>query len=161
MADGLDDLLDQTDSNAPADGGSGKGLRAQLEQTLAENKRLAEQLAQVNAAERQRNLTGLLDKHGIPSLAADLFPRDGELSDEAATAFIGKYGALWGAKADAATTTAPEQAATARLSQASATARTDSPTPWGQDQFASKLSEAKTPAEVMALYQQLGQAVTG
>src|SRR4051812_22788684 len=98
MPDGLDDLLDSDTSG----GGSGGQLRKQLETVLAQNKALQEQLASVAQRERASSLNSLFAKHAVPELARDLFPADAEPTDEAVTALVEKYGALWGATAQPA-----------------------------------------------------------
>src|SRR5690242_13805372 len=90
-------------------------LRKQLEAVLAKNKELTDQLASVSAANRQRDVEALFTKHSIPPLAKDFFPADAELTDESATAFVEKYGQLWGAQAQEAATTSEQQAAAAQV----------------------------------------------
>jgi hypothetical protein len=95
-------LNSDDDSTDPGQGG--KGLRAQLEAALAREKALNERLAKTEQAERSRSLADLFAKHAVPELARDFFPKDAELTDESVTGFVEKYGQLWGAQAQPATT---------------------------------------------------------
>jgi hypothetical protein len=163
MPDGLDDLLGGSNDSGTAPsgepGGSGGGqLRRLYEEQLQQNKALAEQLASLQKAERGRSLDALFEKHGVPGLAKDFFPSDGELTDEAVTGFVGKYGALWGASADAATTPSPEQQAAARIANASLQAPPIQPGPGQFADYESKLGEAKSRDEVLQIFAQLAAA---
>lgn len=151
MSDVLDELFD--DANAagePAPEQGGKGLRAQLEQVLEQNRLLQEQLGKVQAAERDRTLGGLFSKHGIPELARDFFPAGTDPSDESVTEFAQKYGQLWGQQATTATTPPAEQAAASAAQSFAANAGTVPAEPLGEEQIRARFNEAKTRDELMA-----------
>lgn len=162
MPDGLDDLFENGSNDsgtAPASGGSSGGqLRRLYEEQLAQNKALADQLANLQKAERGRTLESLFEKHGVPTLAKDFFPSDAELNDEAITGFVGKYGALWGVSAEAATTPAPEQQAAQRISNVSAQAQPVQPIPGNFADYETKLSEAGTRQDVLDMFARLAAA---
>lgn len=159
MSDGLDDLLGPDTSTDPGQGGKGGGLRAQLEAVLAERSALKEQLALVQANERQRSLNDLFSKHAIPELAKDFFPSDTALTDEAATGFVEKYGALWGAQAQVATTTAADQAGATAMQQFAANAGPAPVAPLSEDAYRAKFAEAKSRDELMQMMAQFEQTV--
>lgn len=145
----LDDLLSALDDTNS--GQSGGALRKQLEAVLAQNKQLNEQLAQVQSSQRETQLAGLFSKHSIPELARDFYPKDGDLTDEAATSFVQKYGALWGAEA-APATTAPEAQAATNAAQAFAAQATPSPSaPLSEDAYRAKFAEAQTKEEFLKM----------
>jgi hypothetical protein len=152
MSDSLDDLLGNLDSGAPISGGA---LRKQLEQVLAANKALEDQLAQVKATQREGALDGLFSKHGIPPLARDFFPKDGELTDEAATDFVAKYGGLWGATAQPATTTPADQAATSAAQAFVSQAQPAPVAPLSEEEYRAKFAEAGTKQEFLRLLSEL------
>jgi hypothetical protein len=156
MPDSLDDLFD-TNSADPGQGGGGQ-LRKQLEAVLAQNKTLQEQLAQVAARERTTSLNALFTKHAIPELARDFFPADADLSDEAATAFVEKYGALWGAQAAPAATPPAEQAATQAAQQFVSQAAPAPVAPLSEEEYAAKFAEAKTKDEFLKMLAELSAA---
>lgn len=159
MPDDLNDLIDTDEGNAPGGkAGSGGALRAQLEQVLEQNRLLNDRLQATEARERGRELEGLFTKHGVPPLAKDFFPSDGELSDEAVTGFVGKYGALWGVSADAAATPADQQQAAQRISNASSTAQPFQPNPGLLADAQTKLGEANTRDEVLQLFARMAAA---
>jgi hypothetical protein len=155
MPDDLDDLLgnDSSDNSAP----QGKGLRAQLEAVLAERNAMKEQLAQLQTENRARGVKDLAAKHSIPDLALDFFPKDADLTDESATAFVEKYGQLWGAQSATATTSPEQQAATAAAQQFASQANPAPAAPMTEEQYAAKLGEAKTKDELMRLIAELEQ----
>lgn len=155
MSDGLDDLLGTNDSGAGDGQPKGGGLRAQLEAVLAERKALADQLNKLQAAQRQRDLDGLFDKHKIPALAKDFFPADAELNDAAALAFTEKYGQLWGATPPGAVTPPAEQAATAAMQQVAAQAASPALSPLTQDEYAAKFAEATDMADLRRMMTEL------
>lgn len=152
MADGLDDLLNDSTDSGQSGGGQ---LRKQLEQVLAQNKALQEQLAKTQAAERTRAVDSLFGKHGIPELARDFFPSDTEPTDEAATAFVEKYGALWGATAQPAATPPAEQAATSAAQQFVSQAQPAPLAPLSEEEYAAKFAEAKTKDEFLRMLAEL------
>jgi hypothetical protein len=154
----LDDLLDNLDpsDNTGPDAGKGKGLRVQLEQVLAERKALQEQLAQLQTAQRQRDLDGLFEKHQIPALAKDFFPRDADLSDKTAAEFVEKYGQLWGAQPPTAATPAPEQAAMAAMQSLAGQAAPPPLTAMSQDDYAAQFAKATNMTELRQIMEQLG-----
>jgi predicted component of type VI protein secretion system len=152
MPDGLDDFLD-SDSSNPGQGGG--ALRKQLEQVLAQNKALQEQLAKQQASERNRSVDGLFAKHGIPELARDFFPSDVEPTDEAATSFVEKYGQLWGATAAPAATPPAEQAATSAAQQFTSQASPAPLAPLTEEQYAAKFAEAQTKDEFLRMLAEL------
>lgn len=155
MPDGLDDLLDN--ASDPGQGGGGK-LRQQLEAVLAENKAIKDQLAQVAQRERTTSLNALFAKHSVPELARDLFPADAEPTDEAVTALVEKYGALWGAQAAPATTPPAEQVATTAAQQFAAQANPAPLTPLTEEDYAAKFAEAKTKDEFLRMLAELSAA---
>jgi hypothetical protein len=154
MSDGLDNLLGDTDTSGG--GSDGGGLRKQLEQALALNKQLQEQVSSFQQTQRQGQLSALLEKHSVPALAADFFPKDAALNDEAITAFVGKYGQLWGHQAAPATTPPEQQAATQVIQQVTSQAQNPTGQPLTEEQYRQKFAEAKNPDELMALIAQLG-----
>lgn len=140
MSDSLDDLLgDPNDSRS-----AGGKLREQLEQALAREKALEARLAAVEQSTRADQVKALASKHGIPDLALDFFPKEGDLTDEAATSFIEKYGALWGAQATTATTAPEQQQAATAAQQFTAQARPPAAEPLSQEAIESKLREVTT-----------------
>jgi hypothetical protein len=157
MPDGLDDLLDSSDN--PGQGGGGGQLRKQLEQVLAQNKALQEQLAQVAQRERTTSLNSLFAKHSVPELARDLFPADAEPTDEAVTALVEKYGALWGATAQPAATPPAEQAATQAAQQFVSQAQPAPVAPLSEEEYAAKFAEAKTKDEFLKMLAELSAGV--
>jgi hypothetical protein len=157
MPDGLDDLFDSSDN--PGQGGGGGQLRKQLEQVLAQNKALQEQLAQVAQRERTTSLNSLFAKHSVPELARDLFPADAEPTDEAVTALVEKYGALWGATAQPAATPPAEQAATQAAQQFVSQAQPAPVAPLSEEEYAAKFAEAKTKDEFLKMLAELSAGV--
>jgi hypothetical protein len=161
MPDGLDDLLGDN-SNGSGDGQGGKGLRAQLEAALQREKALNERFEKLAQTERTRSLDALFSKHSIPELAKDLFPPDTEPTDEAATALVEKYGSLWGASAQVATTPPDQQAATTAMQQFASQANPAPVAPLSEEAYRAKLAEATTQTELLQLIAELeSTAVTG
>jgi hypothetical protein len=159
MPDGLDDLLDDTSTNGAGSGQSNGGaLRKQLEAVLEQNRVLQEQLAKQQEAQRASALNDLFAKHSIPPLARDLFPADAEPSDEAATALVEKYGALWGATAQPATTPPAEQAQTSAVQQFVAQSHNAAVQPLSEEDYAAKFAEAKTREEFMQMLAEINAA---
>lgn len=157
MSDGLDNLDDILGGNEPASSNAkGGGLRAQLEAVLAERKALADQLASLQTAQRQRDLGELFAKHQIPELARDFFPKDGELTDDTARSFLEKYGSLWGHQAPQAATSPAEQVAQAAMASVAGQATPPPLAPMGREDYAAKFAEAKSMAELNQIMQQLG-----
>lgn len=155
MPDGLDDLLDDnSNTDSGQSGGKGGGLRAQLEAVLAQNQALTARLAAQEASERQRSLDGLFAKHSIPELAKDFFPKDVDLSDETATGFIEKYGQLWGAQAQVATTTAADQAGATAMQQFASQAGPAPVAPLTEEAYRAKFAEATNKTELLQLISQ-------
>lgn len=153
----LDDLLDSIDStDTGSDAGTGKGLRAQLQAVLAERKALQEQLGQLQVAQRQRDLDSLFEKHQIPTLAKDFFPKDSDLSDKAVSSFVEKYGQLWGHQAPAAETSAPEQAAIAAMQAVAGQAAPPQLAPLSQQDYAAQFAKATNMVELRQIMEQLG-----
>ncbi len=159
MPDGLDDLLGDNSTDS-GQGQKGGGLRAQLEAVLAQNKALTEQLASVQANDRARSLDSLFEKHSIPALARDLFPKDAEPSDEAATALVAKYGALWGAQAQEATTPADQQAATNAAQQFAANASAAPVAPLTEEAYRAKFAQANSRDELLKQIAEFEPTVT-
>jgi hypothetical protein len=156
MPDGLDDLLnDSTPGSGQSTGGQ---LRKQLEDALKEINGLKEQLSAQAATQRASALNGLFAKHAIPELARDFFPADADLTDEAATAFVAKYGQLWGATAAPAATPPAEQAATAAAQSFVSQAQQPALQPLTEEQYAAKFAEANTRDELMAMLAELNGA---
>jgi hypothetical protein len=157
----LDDLLSAFDnaepSGTPDPAPQGKGLRAQLEAVLAERKALQEQLSQLQTASRQRDLDSLFDKHSIPALAKDFFPKDAELTDKTAGDFIEKYGQLWGHVSPTAETPGPEQAAAAAMQAVAGQAASPSPAPMSQADYAAQFAKATNAAELRQIMESLGR----
>jgi len=159
MPDGLDDLLgDNGSTDNPGQGSGGGGLRKQLEDALAREKALNERLDRMATAERSRNIDALFAKHAVPELARDLFPADTEPTDEAVTALVEKYGSLWGASAQAATTTPADQAATSAAQRLSAQAAPPPVTPMTEDEVRARLNATQTKDEFMAALAELSAA---
>jgi hypothetical protein len=157
MSDGLDDLLGDNNDSGSGDGqAKGGGLRAQLEAALAREKALSAKFEQIQAAQRQRDLDGLFEKHKIPALAKDFFPADAELDDKAVTSFVEKYGQLWGAQPPGAVTSPADQAATAAMQQASAQGTAVPLNPLTQDEYKAKFDEAKSMADLRQMMSELG-----
>lgn len=157
----LDDLLNALDqstdpSGTPDPAPQGKGLRAQLEAALAERQALKTQLDQLQTAQRQRDLEGLFEKHKIPALARDFFPKDGELSDKEAAAFIEKYGALWGHVAPEAVTDPATQAATAAMQAVAGQAAPPTIAPQSQADYAAQFAKATNMTELRQIMETLG-----
>ena len=157
MPDGLDDLLGD-DSTTPNPGQGGGQLRKQLEDALKELRDTKAQLAEVAVRERGNSLNALFAKHSIPELAKDFLPADAALTDEAVTAFVEKYGALWGAQAAPATTPPAEQAATTAAQQFTSQAATPPVSPLSEEEYAAKFAEANTKDEFMRLLNELQAA---
>lgn len=161
----IDDLLAQLNggSDAPAsDSGqssAGGKLRQQLEQVLAQNKQLQEQLAQTQAAERTRAVEGLFAKHQIPAKALDFFPKDAAPNDETATAFVEKYGDLWGASSATASTPPAQQAQTQAMQQFQQQAAPPAGAVLTEDDYRLKFAEANTQAELLAMLAELGSGI--
>lgn len=146
-------LDNEDDGGAAESKPTGKDLRSQLQALLAENRQLKEQNAAIAQRERVRTAAELVAKHNIPSLAQDLLLKetDGDLTDESVTAFVAKYGELWGAKAAEASTTPEQQAATAMVQSLAGGA---SALPAGlqdEDAYRALYAEAKTKDEVMRM----------
>ena len=156
MADGLDDLYDDSTSNPGQ--GSGGQLRKQLEDALKELRETKAQLAQTAAKERANSLNTLFAKHAVPELARDLFPADAEPTDEAVTALVEKYGALWGAQAAPATTPPAEQAATQAAQQFTSQASAPPVAPMSEEEYAAKFAEAQTKDEFLKMLAELSAA---
>ena len=156
MSDSLDDLLGDSTSTDPGQGGKGGGaLRAQLEAILAERNELKAQLAQVAQRERTSSLNSLFAKHAVPELARDLFPADAEPTDEAVTALVEKYGALWGATAQPAVTPPAAQAATSAAQQFVSQAQPASVAPLSEEDYAAKFAEAQTKEQFLQMLAEL------
>jgi hypothetical protein len=163
----LDELLAQS----AGDGGSnGGGLRAVLEATLAELKAVKAENAQFAQARQATERTALFAKHGIPELAQKLFPKDSPLTDEAATAFVTEFGALWGGQgetAPAATPAAPattpvaDQQAAALIQQLSSTAAQPTLQPRSEQEYRELFAQAKTPTELSTLLEQASLDMQG
>jgi hypothetical protein len=126
---------------------------------LAQNKALQEQLAQVAQRERTTSLNSLFAKHSVPELARDLFPADAEPTDEAVTALVEKYGALWGATAQPAATPPAEQAATQAAQQFVSQAQPAPVAPLTEEEYAAKFAEAKTKDEFLKMLAELSAGV--
>jgi hypothetical protein len=155
MSDGLDNLLGDSDSHRR------RQRRRQPAQAAGAGAPAGEggqrPPGQLEATQRQGQLTSLLEKHAVPALAADFFPKDAELNDEAITAFVGKYGQLWGHQAAPATTPPEQQAATQVIQQVTSQATTPpAGVPLTEEQYRQKFAEAKSPDELMQLIAQLG-----
>jgi len=158
MPDGLDDLLDDNSNGAGSGQSNGGALRKQLETVLEQNRVLQEQLAKQQQAQRASALNDLFAKHSIPPLARDLFPADAEPTDEAVTALVEKYGALWGATAQPATTPPAEQAQTQSVQQFVAQAHQPAVQPLSEEDYAAKFAEAKTKDEFMQMLAEINTA---
>jgi hypothetical protein len=158
MPDGLDDLLDDNSNGAGSGQSNGGALRKQLEAVLEQNRVLQEQLAKQQEAQRASALNDLFAKHAIPPLARDLFPADAEPTDEAATALVEKYGALWGATAQPATTPPADQAATAAMQQFTAQAHQPAVQPLSEEEYAAKFAEAGTREEFLRMLAEINAA---
>lgn len=130
---------------------SGSALRKQLEELLLERKQLREELAKVTESERARTVESLFAKHSVPELAKDFFPKDAELTDESVTAFVERYGALWGAQAQQATSTPEEQAAANQVQQLSALGTPPPAQLMSPEALAQRLGEAKTKDDILRL----------
>jgi hypothetical protein len=147
--DDLDQLLGG--DNGSGQPSEGSRLRQQLESAL---QKLAERdaaLQKLQEKDRQRDIESLFTKHSIPTLAKDFFPTDAELTDESATAFVEKYGQLWGAQAAEASAT-PEQQAQAAAVQALSAVGTPPPAGLLTEEAArSKFAEAKTAEDIMRM----------
>jgi hypothetical protein len=148
------DDLDQLLGGTPGDGQTpteGSKLRQQLESALSKLAERDAALAKLTEKDRARDVEALFTKHSIPPLAKDFFPTDAELTDESATAFVEKYGQLWGATAAEANAT-PEQQAQAAAVQA--LTATGTPPPAGlltEEGARAKFAEAKTAEDIMRL----------
>lgn len=159
MSDGLDDFLNSDDdSNDSGPGQDGKGLRAQLTAALAREKALNDRLVKTEAAERARSLSDLFTKHSVPDLARDFFPKDAELTDESVTGFVEKYGQLWGAQAQPATTPPDQQAAAAAMQQFASQANPAPVAPLSEDAYRAKFAEAQTRDEFLKMLAEFGGA---
>lgn len=156
MTDALDELL-----NSETDGRTAGGkLREQLEAALNESKALKEQMVALQAESRTRAVKDLAGKHGIPDLALDFFPKDAALTDEAATAFVEKYGQLWGVQATQATTP-PEQQQAASTAQAYAAQANALPSgPMNEEQYKARFAEASTRDEFLKMLAELEPTAT-
>jgi hypothetical protein len=152
MPDGLDDLLDDSTTNPGQGGGQ---LRKQLEDALKELRETKAQLAATAQRDRANSLNTLFAKHSVPELARDLFPADAEPTDEAVTALVAKYGALWGADAAPATTPPADQAAATAAQQFVSQTQAAPVAPLTEEQYAAKFAEAKTKDEFLQMLQEL------
>jgi hypothetical protein len=161
MPDGLDELLDDNSTGAGSGQSNGGALRKQLEAVLEQNRVLQEQLAKQQQTQRASALDSLFAKHAIPPLAKDLFPADAEPTDEAVTALVEKYGALWGAQATPATTPPAEQAATSAVQQFVAQAHQPAVQPLSEDDYRAKFAEAGTRDEFMRMLAEMNAAAAG
>lgn len=156
---------------ADTGGSNGGGLRAVLEATLAELKAVKAENAQFAQARQATERTALFAKHGIPELAQKLFPQDSPLTDEAASAFVTEFGALWGgagetttpavAPAAPATTPVAEQQAAALIQQLSSTAAQPTLQPRSEQEYRELFAQAKTPAELTTLLEQASLDMQG
>lgn len=160
--DELQALLNSTPSSDGTSGQTPGGkLREQLEAVLSERNQLKEQLAQVQQTQRAQALDSLFSKHGVPALARDLFPKDAEPTDEAVTSLVEKYGALWGAQAQPATTPPAEQQAAQQIQQFAQLAQTTSMQPLSEEGYRAMFAEAKTKDELFRLMGDLESTATG
>jgi hypothetical protein len=138
MPDGLDDLLDDNSTAgsrpeqrrraAQAAGGGPRAEPSALRSSWPSSRR-----------QRASALDSLFAKHSIPAKARDFFPTDADPTDEAATAFVEKYGELWGASAQPATTPPEQQAATAAVQQFVAQAHQNAAQPLTEDDYAGEV----------------------
>lgn len=149
MSTDLDSFLNSIDDANSNPGQGGNKLRQLLEQALSENKTLKEQFATVQAAERSRSVEALLAKHSVPALAKDFFPDTAELTDESVTAFVEKYGQLWGATAQQAVTDPEAQAATNTMQAFTSQASQPPAAPMSEEAYRAKFAEATTREELL------------
>lgn len=148
--DDFDQLLGGTsgDGQTASEGGR---LRKQLEDALSKLAERDTALAQLQAKDRQRDVDTLFAKHSIPPLAKDFFPKDADLTDESATAFVEKYGQLWGATAAEATATPEQQAQAAAVQALSATGTTPPAGLLTEEAARQKFAEAKSVDDIMRM----------
>lgn len=147
--------LDNEDDGGTDSGNedTGKGLRAQLKAVLAREKAASTELALLKARDRERTAADLVTKYDIPLLARDLLLKEteGDLTDEAVTAFATKYGELWGRKTAEASTTPEQQTATAAVQALSATG-TELPLELKDEAaYRAQYAEASTKEDVMRM----------
>lgn len=148
MADGLDDLLG-TNTTSGGDGSgkpSGKDLRSQLEQVLAQNAALTARLEKTEKQERDRSVRSIFEKHSIPSGFSKFFPTEGD-PEEVAAKFIEENGELWGHQAQAAVTDPAAQAGASAMQQVSATSDSVVLSPKSEDDYRSQFAGIKDRAE--------------
>jgi hypothetical protein len=88
-----DEYSDDLGGNGHQAEQSGSGLRKQLEEVLAANKKLTERLDRL---EKQPSTTALLESKGIDPAVAQIIPEDADPSE-----WLDKFGHLVGAKLDA------------------------------------------------------------
>jgi hypothetical protein len=166
----LEELLAQTGDTGQGNANGG-GLRAVLEQTLAELNRVKAENAQFAQAQQASARSALFAKHGIPELAQDFFPADSPLTDEAATAFVGKYGQLWGGQSagetpaapatPAATTPVADQQAAAAMQGLTSTAPATELKTRSEAEYRALFAGANTQAELNVLLEQAAQDLAG
>lgn len=101
---------------------TGKGLRAQLEAALAENKKLADQLAKAQDQARQATVSQVLAAKGVSPKVAKLLPTDVEPTAEAIEKWLGDYEDLFAVRKpeDAQTPETQQQTETEELDPAEA-----------------------------------------
>jgi len=86
----------------------GRGLRAQLERALNENKALKENLDKLAGEARTRGIEGLLSKKGVPAKVAALVPRDVEATEEGLGKWLEGFGDVFAKPASVEGQPAPQ-----------------------------------------------------
>jgi hypothetical protein len=83
------DGSENTQDNTP------KGLRSAYESMKAQNQAMKEQLENLAREVRTTKLASTFAEKGIPKQAADLFPKDVEISDDSVNNWLNTYGGLF------------------------------------------------------------------
>ena len=140
----LDELLGETDSDTDLV----RTLRKALKDRDKEFKALQDDLAKRAAADRQRDLAGVLTQKGLPEKVAKLYPKDAEPTAEAVDAWLVDYADVFGIEqqgaADAATVNSAQRIAQASAGAPPAAAATDI------QALAAEIAAAKTPEAYQA-----------
>lgn len=94
MSGFYEDYSDDLDGNGRQEE-TGSGLRAQLEQALAEMKSLRGELAELKTGRRTDTVTGLLESKGIDPAVAQLIPSEADAKE-----WLDQFGHLFGKNLD-------------------------------------------------------------
>lgn len=138
-------------------GGSGKGLRAQLETALAEIKALKESNATLSSRVRSTDLADLLKSNKARAGAEKLYPKDAEVSEDAVKAwveenkaFVLDEAALEGEEQEVSEETRANARKLGMLSDVANSRGND------VQSVIDRMKSAKTPEELSAIYAEIG-----